>query len=312
MKRFPALVVFIFIFSSCANHSKNDLSAFRTTEDGLSRSSEIIHNQTEILYKNLENKLADPSTHLQGLIWQPRANYIKQLSSEMINYIKELKSNLIKETGVKNNNDEDVLKEDDMKAVKRIFAKQDKGQELFEKLNKYKADMLAIDERMRSVFQNREVLITKTFDSSKATGKDFVAQFFDDIPAVAAIAMLSSFENNVRIMESEFVTYCSYQSCNIIEHYDLFEPIIGMSSTCVKGGDIVEISAGIGAFSSAANPAITINGLTVAADRNAVAIYKFKTPLKIGKYFVPVKIEYTKPDGTKKTVTQNIKYTVAE
>jgi hypothetical protein len=47
-------------------------------------------------------------------------------------------------------------------------------------------------------------------------------------------------------------------------------------------------------------------------ESNGVAVYKFKTSLKAGKYSVPVKIEYTDFDGKRKVLTNKMDYTVVE
>lgn len=61
-----------------------------------------------------------------------------------------------------------------------------------------------------------------------------------------------------------------------------------------------------------AQPAFFINGIEVKCDADGVAVYKFKSPMKAGKYSVPVKIIYTKPNGIKDTVFKTLSYTVAE
>jgi hypothetical protein len=49
----------------------------------------------------------------------------------------------------------------------------------------------------------------------------------------------------------------------------------------------------------------------VALKGNALAVYKLKAPSKPGKYYVPVKINYTDQDGSQQTVQKEIEYTVA-
>ena len=91
--------------------------------------------------------------------------------------------------------------------------------------------------------------------------------------------------------------------------FDKVGIIIAQSATIIKAGDKIEITAGIGTFSMAGNPKITIHGKLIQME-NAVASYKFKTPLKAGKYFVPVKIEYTDLKGMINVKMDKLKYTV--
>ena len=312
MNRIPALIAFIFIFCSCADHSKNEMAVFRATEEGLSRTNKKMNSQTEILYKSIQSKLADPRTHEQASVWQPKAEYIQQLSADITNYIEGLKSDLNKEAGFKKENAGEVIKEDDMGAVARIFGEKKKGEELYKKLVKFKENMLGADERMKQVFENNIVLVTKSFDADLDDKKDLTRYLFTDIPLIAALAMLDMIENNVRNMENEFVTYCYYQIGTGYGGYDSFSLIIGQSSNIVKGGDEIEITAGVGAFSTAANSTFIINRLKIPANVDGVAIYKFKAPLKPGKYLLPVKADYIKADGTKGSFARKIEYTVAE
>ncbi len=85
-----------------------------------------------------------------------------------------------------------------------------------------------------------------------------------------------------------------------------------MNSSCVKAGDIIEINAGVGSFSVQSQPKFTIDGKLISVNENGIMVYKFKTPLIAGKYNKPIKMEYTKPDGTRELMTKNIEYTVID
>ena len=87
---------------------------------------------------------------------------------------------------------------------------------------------------------------------------------------------------------------------------------MGQSSSCVKAGNDIQITAGIGSFSLEAQPTFSVDGKAIKSDVDGVMIYKFKTPLKAGDYFKPVKIEYTKPDGTRESKEYNIEYSVID
>ncbi|MBK6379818.1 MAG: hypothetical protein IPF72_08815 [Chitinophagaceae bacterium] len=57
---------------------------------------------------------------------------------------------------------------------------------------------------------------------------------------------------------------------------ETFQVIIGQSSNCVKAGDNLEITAGVGAFSAASQPKFTIGDKLISGDDNGIAIYKLK------------------------------------
>ncbi|HEY2649755.1 MAG TPA: GldM family protein, partial [Puia sp.] len=91
--------------------------------------------------------------------------------------------------------------------------------------------------------------------------------------------------------------------------YNQFEAFAGTNATYLMPGDELEIQAGIGAFSAAAKPVITINGAGQALNTDGVADYKTKVE-GAGEHTVEVKIAYTKPDGTTEIKIKPVKYTV--
>jgi hypothetical protein len=90
--------------------------------------------------------------------------------------------------------------------------------------------------------------------------------------------------------------------------FDEFQPLIGTNATYLMPGDDLEITAGIGAYSKAATPTITIGGSNPGLV-DGKALYK-TTVSGAGEKSVGVSIRYTKPDGTTGTVEKTIKYTV--
>jgi hypothetical protein len=71
----------------------------------------------------------------------------------------------------------------------------------------------------------------------------------------------------------------------------------------------MEINAGVGAYSKAAQPKISIGGASMPLAEDGRATSKFKVSGS-GSKSVPVVVTYTKPDGTSETKTFDVKYTV--
>ena len=91
--------------------------------------------------------------------------------------------------------------------------------------------------------------------------------------------------------------------------FDQFQAIASQSSEYVMPGQEVRITAGVGAFSKAAAPSITIDGAGVPLNAEGVAELKFNAG-GTGAYSKKVVINYLKPDGTRGTTEKEIKYTV--
>jgi gliding motility-associated protein GldM len=144
---------------------------------------------------------------------------------------------------------------------------------------------------------------------SKEGKKDFTETYFHMTPTVAALTMLSKFQNNVKNSENQVVTYAHNQIGAVKVIYDQFAALVGQSSNYVMPGQEIQITAGVGAYSRAAQPQISINGAGVAIDAEGRAVYKFQAN-GAGSHSVPVNVTYTKPDGTKESKSFNVEYTV--
>ena len=291
------------------NVSAEILEAFKTVDKSLQNSSANLSNANATLYESLSKKLNDAQYKAQATIWQPKAEVAKTLSADLMTYIEGLKTNLkknadlvIKEDGTQS------FKEDNLEASTRLFEVEKKGEELKAKLDDYKVKMLAIDSSFQLQFGknfpvNTDPIITKEGK------KDFTLGYFHMTPTVAALTMLSKFQNNVKNAENLIVSYCHSKIGSVEYVYNQFKPIIGTSSTYLMPGEEMTVTAGIGSFSTAANPTITINGVSKQADADGVAINTFKVA---GSGSVHVKINFKKPDGTSGQVEKDIPYTVGQ
>lgn len=300
-------------FSACADKIKTDIIVFKAMDEGLINSNNTIDKYTQTLLVSLDNKLAEPSSRYKAEIWKPKATHIYKITSDIMKYIEGLKIDLKGEAGLKKDDVSGSFKEADKNAVIRLFDKKEKGKELYERLEKYKADMLSVDSQIAQTFQNTFIVITQAFDSSKSKQEDFNRTFFDDIPTVAALAVLSKFQNNVKNLENRMIAFCDNKigSTDGYGFYTTYSPIAVISSSYLKAGEEIEITAGIGSFSKAALPVVIINGKNIPLGETGAAISKFKAPDKSGKHIVPVEISYIDQDGKKQTIIKNIEYTVA-
>jgi hypothetical protein len=239
--------------------------------------------------KSLEEKTTEYATKERAAIWFSKAEQIVSLSSENYNYVGSLKK----------------MKEINSEKIK----------ELFTRLLKYKEDILNIDSSIRYDFDNSLILISKSFDSSVQAEKSFGNKFFKNSNSSAISSMLTKLQNSIKVIENKTIAYC-YQKIGSTDgdgFFDFYSSIVGQSSSYVKGGEKIEIMAGVGAFSRMAMPKININGKLIKLGDEGFAAYKFKTSSKPGKYKVPVKIVFFNPTTGKEEIHEvNVKYTVAK
>ena len=83
------------------------------------------------------------------------------------------------------------------------------------------------------------------------------------VPTVAALTILSKFQNDVKTSENRVVQFCHNKVGEVVVRFDTYAAIIGQNSNYLMPGQELEITAGVGAFSTGAKPTITIGGQTV-------------------------------------------------
>ena len=292
------------------NVSSEILNAFKVVDNSLLNSNKNITAANSTLYGSLADKVNDPVTREKATIWNGHAESAKKLSADLMTYIDGLKKQLKEEAGLTLEGGKEKFKEDDLEAATRLFGSEGKklGPELEKKLKEYKAAMLAINPEM-----GKEFATTLSVDGAQATGqdgqpKDFTDAYFHMTPTVAALTLLSKFQNNVKNSENQMVTYCHEQIGKVKVKFDKASVLVGQSSDYVMPGQDVTITAGVGAFSSAAAPTISINGSGVSVV-DGQGKYSFKAD-GAGTKTVSVNVNYTDQDGNKKSETKTVSYTV--
>ncbi len=116
--------------------------------------------------------------------------------------------------------------------------------------------------------------------------------------------------NQIHVLQSKILTYYKVQLGCITESFEAYSMLVGQSSNYLEPGSALEITAGLGIFSTAKVPVIKFNKIPVPVNYNGVAVYKFNVPVKPGKYHVHAEINYTNAAGYEETRTIPVEYTV--
>jgi len=282
------ILVLALFFSACTGKSDNNKAVIKALQESLENSNNSINLSSNQILQSLDEKSRDYATKERAGIWLPKAQQIQKLSEDIFNYIEGLKK------------------------INKINA--ETANELFEKLLKHKDNILAVDSSIKNEFTRSIILVTKSFDIVKQKGNDFFNAFFRNSSALSTLSILTELQNNIKIIETKILFYCHNMigSVDGDDFFTSFEAIVGQSSSYVKTGEKIEITAGIGSFSTRGSPVITINRKNVTLSENGVAIYSFKASNKPGKHFVPVTLEFTDHDGKKMTQEFAVEYTVAK
>lgn len=304
MKRACFIAVLVAILVGC--QSKEPVSQLKEINEALEKANFIIDEKNHFAYEDMAGKLYDPRTHDRALIWGPKVQVIWRRAFESKSLINSLKYELIKQS--------DSLKNLDQVIVKKILSADGNGGKLFEKLVLFKDSAfnifhMAEELNKDSIFFYKKVLQIDITGYSKT---DWLYKNFNNSSPMLALMTLSKIEANVINSESVLVNYCNMKVIYNFCGYFMPEAIAALNNSIVKSGDTIRVTAGVGFFNNETNPRITINGTRMKLYEYPVLRYEFIATGKPGTYNVPVKIEYTESDGSRKTETMNLGYIIAE
>jgi hypothetical protein len=261
----------ILCITACSGKSKKDLLIEELAAD-LQQSNASINAQSSHTFHQLNNKKTEPATVERAGVWLPKAEKVLLLTNEFIKYLNVVKDNEANEA-------------DSIKVKTEAYAK----------------EFMKVDERVMAEF-SKNVTELRDFADKKHILKKANENAF-----------LETLISKARRLELKTITFCNEQVGSLDGHgfFDYYSSIVGQSSTILKPGEILEITAGIGAFSKIAQPKIVIEGKTILLNEYGLSKYRTKVPLKPGNYSLPVKISYfDQVMGLEMIRKINIEYTV--
>lgn len=294
------------------NVSAEILNAFKTVNNSLENTNKTVNKSTETIMASLQAKTTDPSTATKAQIWYPKAQQVQSLSKSVFDYIDGLKTKIMDAAGADIAHGKTEYKEDNLDVATRLMVDKKEGKELYKRLDQYKKDILNVDPASIGKEFATSLPIDLSMPPTKNKGNnDWSSAYFRMVPTVAAITMLSKFENDVKTAENRVIAYCHEQVGKVEVRFDTYAAIVGQSSTYLMPGQQIEITAGVGAFSKAAQPKITINGQSAPLGDDGASHLKIDGG-GIGAHTIGVNISYVDQDGKPQTINKNVEYTVGQ
>lgn len=291
------------------NVSAEVIEAFKTVDKSLQSSSANIGNSNTLLYESLTKMLTDDKTKLQAAVWQPKADQAKAYAAAMQTYIDGLKQELKKGAGlvIKKDGKED-FKEDNLDASTRLFETNKEGDKLKAKLEQFKKDILNIDPKIKAKFENNFPLSTEGVEGKEGK-KDFTTGYFHMTPTVAALTILSKFQNNIKTVENQVATFCASQVGAVEVHMDQVGVLVGQNSNYLMPGQELVVTAGVGAYSSTVQSNITVNGSPIKLV-DGQGEYKIPSVSGSGKHTIQISGSFIGEDGKAVPISKTIEYVV--
>jgi len=292
------------------NVSSEILNAFKTVNNSLEETNRVVGQSTSDVLTSLEEKKKDPGTAEKAAIWHQKAQQAQAYSKSMYEFIDALKKKIA--DGAKYDPTSDKDKGiDNLDVTTRVMVEKGDGKLLRSKLDEYKKSILGIDTLISKTFVTSLPINTEMPKTKNKSNKTWESAYFHMVPTVAAMTILSKFQNDVKTSENKVITFCHEQVGKVIYRQDAFAALAIANTTNALPGQEIEITAGVGGFSKAITPKISIGGQPVSLGEDGAAHYKFKAD-RLGNNSIPVVISYTDQDGKTQNITKTVDYVVGQ
>ena len=291
------------------NVSAEILNAFKVVDSSLTKSNQSIEGSNKTIFESLRQKMAKPETAEKANIWGPKAEEAKKYADVLYNKIQSYRDSLMRISGYNPEAGEKTYKEDDLEAATRFFIVQGKGQELLKDLGEYKKQLLnLIEPKDKAQYEVKLPIDLTTPPSTTGSENSWEYNYFHMTPTVAAVTILGKFQNDVKNAENQVVTYCHDKIGQVEVIYNKSVALVSQSANYLMPGQKLKVKAGVGIFSSAAAPRITIGGQSFTATQGYA-----ETEMDAGgagPHSMPVTIVYKGQDGKDVTINDKVEYTV--
>ncbi len=294
------------------NVSSEILNAFKTVNNSLEETNRVVNQSTSDVMTSLQEKLKDAGTAEKAKIWLPKAQQVQKLTADLNTYIQGLKDKILTEAGAdysKRTTSDSAYKDDNLDIATRLMVEHGEGKNLLAKLTQYKKDILAVDPEIAKSFDKSLPVHLEKPKTKNKGNNTWEAAYFRMVPTVAALTILSKFQNDVKTSENKVITFCHEQVGKVSFRFNQYEAIVGQNSNVLLAGQELEIHAGLAAMNSDQKPTVTVNGANVPLDAQGLAVWKQRVNSS-GR--VLVKVTYRDQDGNLKDKTVPVEYTVGQ
>jgi gliding motility-associated protein GldM len=294
------------------NVSSEILNAFKTVNNSLITSNTATTASTGQIFQSLTDKLKEAGSAEKAAIWHPIAQDEMKYASDAFNKIESMKMDLMVAAGG-NKTDGAGFKDDQLDAATRVFVKKGRGKELLQLLTDYRNNVLKRNPAIDSAFKTTlPINLAIPVSQTGSKNRSWEEAYFHMVPTIAALTILSKFQNDIKVSENKVVTFCHEQVGKVKIQQDAFAAIAVANANYVLPGQEIEVTAGVGGFSTAVKPIISINGQGQSIDPvEGTAKYKFNAG-EIGPHSINVNISYTDQNGNVKNTVKTIEYTVGQ
>lgn len=185
------------------NVSSDVLKGFTLVGESLQRTAENAMKENETIYEHFATQLKVNPTKTKP--WHDKAQAVRLMSDSLYNFAEQLKWAIAREADGRDGNPARLRNKEDLQASGTVMlaVMNPKGKHLYDQLVRFRSTILSYisDPRQKAIIaSNLSTDVPRTEDN---VGKNWQQYMFEEIPAIAAVTMLSKLQSDVRTAEAE-------------------------------------------------------------------------------------------------------------
>lgn len=266
------------------NITREVLNAFVSIDESISRTNTTIKDKNLKMYEAFDAKEADDKSD-RVKPWNDKAKKVKVASAEILTYLEGLKDTVVTRSGgtmLDERTGKTVpIRMEDIDAATFFFVGKDQkggeGDVLKGKLQAFIDEVLVdLDPAEREAIRVKVPINLEDFAKSDDNPKgDWTFGNFNNVPVVAATAILSKFQSDVINAEGLIVEALYRHIDDNVLKFDELAPIAVANTSYALEGDEITATVTLAAYNKNVNPTITSSAGSVKVE-NGVGTIKFK------------------------------------
>lgn len=249
------LMYLVFIAMLALNMSKEVLSAFGSINEKLGRANTSFENKNTLALNNLKTKASKDETFKSAAA---DAQSASQLSNTFYNYLEEQKEAIF--TGNKVEDKTDYESMDKTQYLDETYYKSGKvsaeGQKFLDQMDTYRNGMVALLGKTNKDLANQVAkdFSTEDIEDSEGVKKDYINYHFVGFPMVSSITKMTQIQNDIKVVENEFITTLLSGKLTELTSIDNYETVMTTSKGAYYTGSTFDGVLSLGRVDASTKP----------------------------------------------------------
>ena len=259
------------------NVSSDVLNGFTLVDESLTKSTGNTIKQNDVLYNAFESSLEQNPEKVRE--WYERAQEVKRLSNSLYDYADELKTRIAKKADGENGDYRSLKNREDLEAATYVMLAPGigEGQALYDAITEYRTRILEMVDDPAQQEMVMTSLSTDVPNRDISLLKDWQEYHFENMPAIAAITLLTKIQNDVRYVEGEILHMLSNNiDMGDVRVNQIQALVIPTSRNIVRGGNF-QAQIILAAVDSTQRPQIYIDDQLLTSDNGDYSVQCNKT-----------------------------------